>query len=77
MQDSVQNSEISSPQFVHLRCHSEYSIVDGIVRIDDYITAASKDAMPAIALILSATAWAMSVLLKRATEFFAKEWPAG
>lgn len=54
MQDPVQNpaenSEILSPQFVHLRCHSEYSIVDGIVRIDDYIDAASKDAMPAVAL---------------------------
>jgi len=50
MQDSVQNSEISSPQFVHLRCHSEYSIVDGIVRIDDYVAEANKDAMPAVAL---------------------------
>ncbi len=50
MQDSPVNSEISSPQFVHLRCHSEYSIVDGIVRIDDYISTASKDAMPAVAL---------------------------
>ena len=54
MQDSVQhpaeNSETLSPQFIHLRCHSEYSIVDGIVRIDDYIDAASKDAMPAVAL---------------------------
>ncbi len=38
------------PQFVHLRCHSEYSIVDGIVRIDDYIDAACKDAMPALGI---------------------------
>lgn len=54
MQDSVQhpaeNSETLCPQFIHLRCHSEYSIVDGIVRIEDYIDAASKDAMPAVAL---------------------------
>jgi DNA polymerase-3 subunit alpha len=50
MQDSPENSESLIPQFVHLRCHSEYSIVDGIVRIDDYISAASKDAMPAVAL---------------------------
>jgi DNA polymerase III subunit alpha len=55
MQDISQNSETSSlesfqPQFVHLRCHSEYSIVDGIVRIDDYIDAACKDGMPAVAL---------------------------
>jgi DNA polymerase-3 subunit alpha len=40
----------SAPAFVHLRCHSEYSILDGIVRIDDYVKVAKKDAMPAIAL---------------------------
>ena len=45
MQDSSNN-----PSFVHLRCHSEYSIVDGIVRIDDYVAAAKQDAMPALAL---------------------------
>jgi len=39
-----------SPSFVHLRCHSEYSIVDGIVRINDYVNAAKEDAMPALAL---------------------------
>ena len=40
----------SEPQFLHLRCHSEYSIVDGIVRLDDYINAANQDAMPALAI---------------------------
>ena len=35
------------PKFVHLRCHSEYSIVDGTVRIEDYVNYASKDQMPA------------------------------
>ena len=39
-----------SPDFVHLRCHSEHSVVDGIVRIDDYVNAAVNDAMPALAL---------------------------
>ena len=47
MQDLAKNS---IPQFIHLRCHSEYSIVDGIVRIDDYIDAASLDSMPAVAI---------------------------
>ncbi|HEV8256267.1 MAG TPA: PHP domain-containing protein, partial [Casimicrobiaceae bacterium] len=36
--------------FVHLRLHSEYSIVDGMVRIDDAIAAAVADKMPAVAL---------------------------
>ena len=40
----------NSPTFVHLRCHSEYSIVDGIVRIDDYVKQALTDQMPALAL---------------------------
>jgi DNA polymerase-3 subunit alpha len=38
------------PTFVHLRLHSEYSIVDGIVRIDDAVAAAAADGMPALAL---------------------------
>ena len=44
------NTQQTPPQFVHLRCHSEYSIIDGIVRIDDYIDTASKDGMPALGL---------------------------
>lgn len=44
------DTQTQNPRFVHLRCHSEYSIVDGTVRIDDYINAAKADAMPAVAL---------------------------
>ncbi|MBC7945923.1 MAG: DNA polymerase III subunit alpha [Burkholderiales bacterium] len=40
----------ASPAFVHLRLHSEYSIVDGIVRLDDAIARAVADRMPALAL---------------------------
>jgi DNA polymerase-3 subunit alpha len=39
-----------SPSFVHLRLHSEYSIVDGIVRIEEAVDAAEADGMPALAL---------------------------
>ncbi len=37
-------------QFIHLRLHSEYSISDGIVRLDDVVERASADGMPALAL---------------------------
>ncbi|HTR59285.1 MAG TPA: DNA polymerase III subunit alpha [Casimicrobiaceae bacterium] len=40
----------SVPAFVHLRVHSEYSIVDGMLRIDDAVAAAARDRMPALAL---------------------------
>jgi DNA polymerase III subunit alpha len=41
---------MSQPTFIHLRCHSEYSVVDGTVRIGDYVKAATADNMPALAL---------------------------
>ncbi|MCE9632593.1 MAG: PHP domain-containing protein, partial [Methylophilales bacterium] len=41
---------MNSPSFVHLRCHSEYSVVDGMVRVDDYVKRGLDDHMPALAL---------------------------
>ncbi|HEX6795129.1 MAG TPA: PHP domain-containing protein, partial [Casimicrobiaceae bacterium] len=41
---------MSAPGFVHLRLHSEYSVADGAVRIDDAVDAAAADRMPALAL---------------------------
>ncbi|MEW6760685.1 MAG: DNA polymerase III subunit alpha [Pseudomonadota bacterium] len=41
---------MTSPIFTHLRVHSEYSIVDGLVRIDDLVAAAAKDGQPALAV---------------------------
>jgi len=41
---------MQQPSFIHLRCHSEYSIVDGTVRIDEYVARATGDSMPALAL---------------------------
>ncbi|MBZ0143609.1 MAG: DNA polymerase III subunit alpha [Rhodocyclaceae bacterium] len=38
------------PAFVHLRLHSEYSIVDGMVRLGDAVAKAAGDGMPALAL---------------------------
>ena len=36
--------------FIHLRLHSEYSITDGIVRLDDAVARAAGYGMPALAL---------------------------
>src|SRR5450830_1419404 len=54
------------PQFVHLRIHSEYSIVDGLVRIDDAIKAAVKDKQPAMAITDLANLFAMVKFYKSA-----------
>src|SRR5690606_25793108 len=36
--------------FVHLRLHSEFSVVDGTCRINDVISAAAADGQPAMAI---------------------------
>jgi DNA polymerase-3 subunit alpha len=36
--------------FVHLRAHTEYSVVDGTLRVDALVKAASKDGQPAVAV---------------------------
>jgi DNA polymerase-3 subunit alpha len=41
---------MTAPRFIHLRLHSEFSIADGTLRIDDAVNAAVADAMPALAL---------------------------
>jgi DNA polymerase-3 subunit alpha len=38
------------PEFVHLRLHSEYSITDGLTRIDEVIAQAAADGQPALAI---------------------------
>jgi DNA polymerase-3 subunit alpha len=43
-----------SSRFVHLRLHSEFSVVDGLVRIDDAVQAAALDGQGALALTDSA-----------------------
>ena len=44
------SAESASPSFVHLRVHTEYSLVDGIVRIKPLARAVADAGMPAVAL---------------------------
>ena len=48
-----------APRFVHLRLHSEYSVSDGIVRLDAAVERAAQDRMPALALTDSANVFGM------------------
>jgi DNA polymerase III subunit alpha len=41
---------MSSPRFVHLRLHSEYSVSDSLLSVKDAVGTAAKDSMPALAL---------------------------
>ncbi|NDV12752.1 DNA polymerase III subunit alpha [Crenobacter caeni] len=41
---------MTTPRFVHLRLHSEFSVTDGIVRLDDAIRRAKADGMPALGM---------------------------
>ncbi|MES2534471.1 MAG: DNA polymerase III subunit alpha [Pseudomonadota bacterium] len=57
---------MTSPQFIHLRLHSEYSIVDGLVRIDDVVKAAANDTQPALAITDLANLFGMVKFYKAA-----------
>ncbi|MEY3202019.1 MAG: hypothetical protein RIR70_1569 [Pseudomonadota bacterium] len=57
---------MSAPAFIHLRLHSEYSVVDGIVRLDDAIARAAADGMPALALTDLANLFGMVKFYKSA-----------
>jgi DNA polymerase-3 subunit alpha len=48
-----------APRFVHLRMHSEFSVADGIVRIDEAVQRAAEDGMPALALTDAANVFGM------------------
>ena len=41
---------MTSPRFVHLRLHSEFSIVDSTLRVADAVALAAKDDQPALAI---------------------------
>jgi DNA polymerase-3 subunit alpha len=41
---------MSSPAFIHLRVHSDFSMIDGVAKVKPIVKAAQKLAMPALAL---------------------------
>ena len=47
------------PQFVHLQVHTEYSLVNGIVRVKELVKAAKNAAMPAVAVTDQCNLFAM------------------
>jgi DNA polymerase-3 subunit alpha len=52
--------------FVHLRVHTEYSLVDGIVRVPELMAAVSAAGMPAVALTDQSNLFAMVKFYKEA-----------
>src|SRR5574343_761858 len=56
----------TGPDFVHLRVHSEYSSVDGLVRIDDLVSTAAKDKQAALAVTDLANMFGMVKFYKAA-----------
>jgi DNA polymerase III subunit alpha len=41
---------MAAPRFIHLRLHTEFSIVDSTLRVDDAVSLAAKDEQPALAV---------------------------
>src|SRR2546426_7366280 len=62
----VPRKPMPNPAFVHLRLHSEFSITDGIVRIDEAVARAAADGMPALAITDLANVFGMVKFYKAA-----------
>lgn len=61
---------LSVSEFVHLHCHSQYSLLDGLGRIGDLVAATQEAGMPALALTDHGTMFG-------AIEFYGKAKEAG
>jgi DNA polymerase-3 subunit alpha len=57
---------MAAPRYVHLRLHSEYSVTDGIVRIEEAVERAASDGMPALAITDAANVFGMVKFYKAA-----------
>ncbi len=59
-------SSLASSSFVHLRVHTEYSLVDGIVRVPELMAAVADAHMPAVALTDQSNLFAMVKFYRQA-----------
>ena len=41
---------MKQPQFIHLRTHSDYSMIDGLAKVKNLVQRATQQSMPALAL---------------------------
>jgi DNA polymerase-3 subunit alpha len=60
------SSESAHPAFIHLRVHTEYSLVDGVVRVKPLMKQLAKKQMPAVALTDQGNLFAMVKFYKAA-----------
>ena len=58
----------AQPSFIHLRVHTEYSLVDGLVRVKPLMSALAEDAMPAVALTDQSNLFAMVKFIRAALD---------
>jgi DNA polymerase-3 subunit alpha len=63
---SASHSDLEDPKFIHLRLHSQYSIVDSIVDVDALFDMLSAKKMPAVALTDECNLYAAVKFYKRA-----------
>ena len=56
------------PTFVHLRLHTEYSLIDSVVRVADLMAAVRAEDMPAVALTDQCNLFAMVKFYRAALE---------
>ena len=50
---------MSDPRFVHLRLHTDYSLVDGVVRVKELIKTCASQSIPAVAVTDDSNLFAM------------------
>ena len=57
--ETLRNTPLSDPRFVHLRLHTDYSLVDGVVRVKELIKTCASQSIPAVAVTDDSNLFAM------------------